>query len=277
MTDPTTRQSPMPPIIDARGIRVAIAGTEILRGVDLRIERGEAVAIMGASGSGKSTLLYALSGMDAITAGTIAVDGADLGALNQAQLGQLRLGTMGFVFQQPQLLANLSLLDNVVLPGFTARRHPRRAVIARARDLMRRAGVEDLADRYLTQASGGQLQRVGICRALINEPAVVFADEPTGALDSAATEGVLRLLHAIHAESTTLVTVTHDAAVAARAQRVLAMRDGAIAAELTLGTVADIDDADALAARRERVTAWLAAEASPEPARSGDPCLPPCG
>lgn len=245
-------------IIRARELRVTIADTDILHGIDLHIDRGEAVAIMGPSGSGKSTLLYALSGMDTPTAGTVAFDGQELTELTQALLGRLRLARMGFVFQQPQLLKNLTLLDNIVLPGFAARIRPRHEVVIRARDLMRRAGVDHLADRDITQASGGQLQRVGICRALINDPTVVFADEPTGALDSAATDDVLRLLHTIHDDGTTLATVTHDPAVAAHAERVLAMRDGHIVGELVLGTVKP-DDSDALAVRREQITAWLMA------------------
>jgi putative ABC transport system ATP-binding protein len=256
------------PIIRARGIGVTIAGTDILHGVDLQVDRGESVAVMGPSGSGKSTLLYAVSGMDTVSVGAVDFDGEELTSLSQARLGRLRLGTMGFVFQQPQLLTDLTLLDNVVLPGFTARMRPRRDVVARARDLMRRAGVGDLADRDVTQASGGQLQRVGICRALINDPTVVFADEPTGALDSNATADVLRLLHSINADGTTLVTVTHDPGVAAHAGRVLAMRDGTVEAELVLGAV-NIDDTDALATRRERVTAWLAMETSSDPSSAG--------
>ncbi len=253
-----TSQPSTPPVVEAHRVRLTIAGTEILRGIDLCIARGESLAIMGPSGSGKSSLLYALSGMEAISAGTVAFEGQQLGGLSQGQLGRLRLERMGFVFQQPQLLKSLSLLDNIVLPGFAARARPRAAVVDRARDLLHRAGVADLEDRDLTEASGGQLQRIGICRALINDPAVVFADEPTGALDSTATTGILRLLHTIHNGGTTLVIVTHDPGVAAHAERVLMMSDGRLAGELALGPVGP-DDADVLATRREQISSWLAA------------------
>lgn len=245
------------PIIDARGVEVRIGGAGILHEIDLLVDRGESVAIMGPSGCGKSTLLYAISGMDTPSAGTIIVDGQDLTAQTPTQLGLLRLARMGFVFQQPQLLRNLTLLDNIVLPGFAARTRSRREVIARARDLMTRAGIGALADRDITEASGGQLQRAGIRRALINEPAVLFADEPTGALDSTATADVLRLLHNIHDGGTTLVTVTHDPVVAAHAERVLAMSDGRIVGELVIGAV-DAADRVTLTERRERVADWLA-------------------
>lgn len=261
--DPTTRRGPL---IRADGVRVTISGTDILHGIDLHVGRGESLAIMGPSGSGKSTLLYTVSGMDTPTAGTVAFDGQELTAMTQAQLGRLRLARMGFVFQHPQLLRNLTLLDNIVLPGFAARARSRREVTGRARDLMELAGVGDLADRDITQASGGQLQRVGICRALINDPAVVLADEPTGALDSTAAEGVLRLLHTVHDRGAALVTVTHDPAVAAHSERVLALRDGRIVGELGLGAVAPDEDG-ALAARRERVAAWLATARTAGPTR----------
>lgn len=244
------------PILAARGVRKSFSGREILHGVDLDVARGEFVAVMGPSGSGKSSLLYAISGMDTPSAGTVEFDGQRLTDLKQAALGDVRLHRMGFVFQQIHLLKNLSLLDNVVLPGFQARTRPRTEVIERARDLMERAGVGDLADRDITQASGGQLQRVGVCRALVNAPAIVFADEPTGALDSVAAAEVLRLLASIHDDGTTLVVVTHDPRVAARAERVIAIVDGQVAGELRLGGV-DPDDGDELAGRHTQVAEWL--------------------
>lgn len=245
-----------PYILSARDLRKNFGRLDVLHGVDLEVDRGEFLAVMGPSGSGKSTLLNAISGLDAPTAGSVEFDGTDLTRLSQAELGDLRLNRMGFVFQQVHLLKNLTLLDNVVLPGFLARADAREAVVARGRELMRRAGVGDLADRDLTEASGGQLQRVGICRALINDPSIVFADEPTGALDSAAADAALRLLTDMCGEGTTLVMVTHDARVAAHAERVLGMVDGLVAGELSFGAV-DPDDTAAVWDRQGRITEWL--------------------
>ena len=159
----------------------------VLDHIDVSINDEEFVAIMGPSGSGKSTLLHALSGLDRPTSGTVSIDDRELTDLSEAELAQLRLVTFGFVFQQPHLLSSLSVLDNVVLPGFLAKQEPRQTIVERGRELMERVGIADLADRAITEASGGQLQRVGICRALINKPKILFGDEPTGALNSATS------------------------------------------------------------------------------------------
>jgi len=225
----------MSKILTARGLRRVLSGRPVLQEVDLDVGTGEFLAIMGPSGSGKSTLLYSLSGMDDTDGGSIDLEGTELTALEQKQLARLRLTRFGFVFQQAHLLANLTLLDNVVLPGRLAGIASRSAVVARARELLERTGVGELAQRDITQASGGQLQRVGICRALINSPQILFADEPTGALDSASARAVMRLLSGIHADGTTLVLVTHDVEVAAHAQRVITMVDGRIVGERRLG------------------------------------------
>lgn len=203
----------------------------VLHGVDLDIGDGEFVAIMGPSGSGKSTLLYCISGMDAVTSGTVHLDGCEITAFTQKDLGALRLARMGFVFQQVHLLRNLTLLDNVVLPGVSAGR-PREEVVARARELLERMGIGELADRQITEASGGQLQRAAIARALVNEPQIVFGDEPTGALNAAAAAEIMDLLAEVNASGRTVVLVTHDAHVAARAGRVVVLRDGRIDGDL---------------------------------------------
>ncbi len=215
----------------------ADAQTMALRGIDVEIDRGDFVAIMGPSGSGKSTLLYCLSGMDPVTQGTVtldeeASDGVEITALRQRDLAELRLTRMGFVFQQVHLLRNLTILDNVVLPGFTARPDEREAVVARARELLDLVGIGELADREITQASGGQLQRAAIARALINSPDLVFGDEPTGALNAAMAEEIMDLLVEVNREGRTVVLVTHDANVASRARRVLVLRDGLIDGDL---------------------------------------------
>jgi putative ABC transport system ATP-binding protein len=215
----------------------ADAQTVALRGIDVEIDRGDFVAIMGPSGSGKSTLLYCLSGMDEVTDGTVTLQSGDsdeveITALSQRDLTALRLTRMGFVFQQVHLLRNLTILDNVVLPGFTATPDDREAVVARARELLNRVGIGELADREITQASGGQLQRAAIARALINSPDLIFGDEPTGALNAAMAEEIMDLLVEVNREGRTVVLVTHDANVASRAKRVLVLRDGVIDGDL---------------------------------------------
>lgn len=223
------------------------AQTKALRGVDLDIDRGDFVAIMGPSGSGKSTLLYCLSGMDDVTDGTVmlhddASSGVEITELRQRDLAALRLTRMGFVFQQVHLLRNLTILDNVVLPGFTASPDEREAVVARARELLHRTGIGELADREITQASGGQLQRAAIARALINSPDLVFGDEPTGALNAATAAEIMDLLTEVNRDGRTVMLVTHDANVAARARRVLVLRDGVIDGDLRRDTSQTDDD-----------------------------------
>ncbi|MDH3249395.1 MAG: ABC transporter ATP-binding protein [Acidimicrobiia bacterium] len=213
------------------------AQTKALRGVDLDIDRGDFVAIMGPSGSGKSTLLYCLSGMDHVTEGTVTLHDSGSGsveitALHQRDLAALRLTRMGFVFQQVHLLRNLTVLDNVVLPGFTATPDDRGSVVTRAQELLNRVGIGELADREITQASGGQLQRAAIARALINSPDLVFGDEPTGALNAATAAEIMDLLTEVNRDGRTVVLVTHDPNVAARARRVVVLRDGVVDGDL---------------------------------------------
>ena len=207
----------------------------VLRDLDVGIEPGQFVAIMGPSGSGKSTLLHCLSGMDRPSAGSVLLGDTEITTMSEKELAALRLTRFGFVFQQAHLMTTLCLLDNIVLPGFLAGLRPRSEVTARGEELMERMGIAELATSGVTEVSGGQLQRAGICRALINDPGIVFADEPTGALNSATALQILDLLGEIHASGTTLVMVTHDAQVAARADRVLVLVDGRIVEDLSLG------------------------------------------
>jgi putative ABC transport system ATP-binding protein len=205
-----------------------------LAGVDVQISKGEFVAVMGPSGSGKSTLLFALSGMDAITSGSVKFGGVELSELGEKKLADTRRTKMGFVFQQPTMLKNLNLLDNLILPAAQARK--KTGVLAeKAKALMARTGIAGLEARDITEVSGGQLQRAGICRALMNEPQILFADEPTGALDSKSAEEIMGLLVEINRDGTAILLVTHDAKVAARASRVLFTKDGNIVSDLPLG------------------------------------------
>ena len=207
----------------------------VLRDLDVGIEPGQFVAIMGPSGSGKSTLLHCLSGMDRPSAGSVLLGDTEITTMSEKELAALRLTRFGFVFQQAHLMTTLCLLDNIVLPGFLAGLRPRPEVTARGEELMKRMGIAELAASSVTEVSGGQLQRAGICRALINDPGIVFADEPTGALNSATALQILDLLGQVHASGTTLVMVTHDAQVAVRADRVLVLVDGRIVEDLSLG------------------------------------------
>ena len=228
---------------------------QVLKNVDLAIEQGEYVSVMGASGSGKSTLLYNISGMDRMTSGSVRFRGQELTMMSEKALAHLRLTGMGFVFQHIHLLKNLSIVDNVLLPGYLARKESRQKINQRARELMERVGVDQLADNDITQASGGQLQRVGICRALINNPDIVFGDEPTGALNSTAADEILALFTSINATGTTIMLVTHDVKVAAQTERVLFMIDGQIVAEKCLGKLSRTG-ADRKT-REEHLSRWL--------------------
>jgi putative ABC transport system ATP-binding protein len=227
----------------------------ILKDVDLQITRGEFVSVMGPSGSGKSTLLYNVSGMDRMTSGSVTFNGQELSALSEQALSEVRLTDMGFVFQHIHLLRNLSIFDNVILPAYLARDRSHTMINQRAVELMEKVGITDLADHDITQASGGQLQRVGICRALINEPDIVFGDEPTGALNSKAAGGIMELLADINRSGTTILLVTHNAKVAARTERVLFMLDGRIVSEKYLGKYAG--NGSARKAREESLSSWL--------------------
>ncbi|MBQ9866699.1 MAG: ABC transporter ATP-binding protein, partial [Lachnospiraceae bacterium] len=207
----------------------------VLQNINLKIEEGEFVSIMGPSGSGKSTLLYTISGMDNMTAGTVVFDGEDISKLNDKQLTRLRLLKMGFIFQQMYMMKKLCIMDNIVLPGYQAKLRSRDEVNNDATSLMRRLGIIEIANREITEVSGGQLQRACMARALINNPKVLFADEPTGALNSKASTEVLNELVKANEAGTTILMVTHSEKVAASSDRIIYLMDGDIQGELKLG------------------------------------------
>lgn len=213
----------------------------VLSDVSLSVAKGEFISVMGPSGSGKSTLLYAVSGMDRATSGTVSFCGIDFSSLSEDGLAQIRLQKMGFIFQQSNLLKNLNLLDNILLSAYLSRRETKAAVRQRGEKLMKQTGISGLADHNITQASGGQLQRAAICRALINQPEILFGDEPTGALNSKTSSEVMDFLTEINQTGTTILLVTHDAKVAARTERVLFMCDGKMVSELRLGKLGGSD------------------------------------
>ena len=207
----------------------------ILKDVSFGVKEGEMVAIMGPSGSGKSTLLYQASGMDWADSGEVWMDGTEICTLSEDDRARLRLSKMGFVFQQMNMLKNLNLLDNILLPACRLGRGKRtgKELERRARMLMGKMGIEALAQRRITQVSGGQLQRACICRSMMNEPKILFADEPTGALNQSAAQEVMAEFTRLNQEGTTILMVTHDSKVAAKCGRILYLLDGCIQGEFS--------------------------------------------
>ena len=216
--------------------------------VDLDIATGETLAVIGPSGCGKSTLLHLLGGLDRASAGEMWLAGQRIDQMSERRLAGLRRDAVGFVFQAFHLMDELTAAENIELPALLAGRSPR-AARRRAIELIEQVGLADRARHLPSQLSGGQRQRVAIARALINEPLVVLADEPTGNLASEATLDVLRLFEQLHSAGQTLVIVTHDSRIAATADRLITMRDGAFVDETrltggTTGQVAALVDLD---------------------------------
>jgi putative ABC transport system ATP-binding protein len=236
---------PTRPVLRASGLcKTFGSGPALVRAVDsvdLDVVPGETVGIMGPSGCGKSTLLYLLGGLERPSAGDIEVAGQPVSGSSERALAHLRRTDVGFVFQGFHLMDELTASENVELPALLAGRSPR-AGRARARELLEQVGLADRAEFLPSALSGGQRQRVAIARALINQPVIVLADEPTGNLDSTATLDVLRLFEALHEAGQTLVIVTHDQRVAATADRLISMRDGAFVDEtrMTGGSRGDL-------------------------------------
>lgn len=227
----------------------------ILRNVTFNINKGEFVSVMGPSGSGKSTLLYSVSGMDKMTAGSVLFDGQEIAELNENQMSELRLNKMGFIFQNIYLLKNLDIMDNIIVSAYMAKKKSRKDINSDAVTLLKRTGIIQLSENDITQASGGELQRAAICRALINNPAILFADEPTGALNSKSAAEIMELLLDINNSGTTIMIVTHDAKVAAKTERVLFMLDGNIKGEYKPGRF-DGNESE-LKSREAALSKWL--------------------
>lgn len=231
----------------------------ILKNVNFTISEGEMVAVMGPSGSGKSTLLYAVSGMDSITAGEVKFCGKNLVAMSNKELADLRLDEMGFIFQQMYMLKNLTVLDNIILPAVQSDKNTetRKETVARGQELMRKLGIIDIADNDINEVSGGQLQRACICRSLMNNPEILFADEPTGALNRSSSDEVMEMLNRINEEGTTIMLVTHDMKVAANCSRILYIEDGNIKGELKLEKDATNSSEGGKKDRERKVNNWL--------------------
>ncbi|MBP5281567.1 MAG: ABC transporter ATP-binding protein [Lachnospiraceae bacterium] len=222
-------------ILETKGLCKDYGTGNILTNVDLKVERGEYVAVMGQSGCGKSTLLYCISGMDQPSSGERFFDGKNLEKATEKQMQELRLQKMGFVFQKTSFLKNLSIIDNIVYPAFQLGKEKRGDIVRRAKELMREMGIDHIAEHDIYKVSGGQLQRAAICRAMINQPEILFGDELTGALNSSSTRDVCGMIDQINRKGTTVLLVTHDAKVAVHADRIVYLEDGRILDELVLG------------------------------------------
>ncbi|MDO4299374.1 MAG: ABC transporter ATP-binding protein [Lachnospiraceae bacterium] len=225
----------------------------ILKDISFAINDGEMVAVMGPSGSGKSTLLYQVSGMDRADSGEVWISGTEICSLSEDDRARLRLEQMGFVFQQMNMLKNLNLTDNIMLPACRLKKGKSsgKEIEHRARMLMRKMEIEELAQRKITEVSGGQLQRACICRSMINQPKILFADEPTGALNQSAAQEVMEEFTRLNREGTTILIVTHDSRVAARCSRILYLLDGRIKGKLSLAGTPEGRG------REEKVNRWL--------------------
>jgi putative ABC transport system ATP-binding protein len=226
------------PVVDLSGVRKTYRSGSIefeaLRGIDMQIEEGEYVAVIGPSGSGKSTLMNLLGCLDIPTEGTYHLGGEDVSAMTEAQLAEVRNRRIGFVFQQFHLLSSLPAWRNVELPLVYAGA-PRAVRRDRAVAALEKVGLGDRVENRPGELSGGQQQRVAVARALVTEPDIILADEPTGNLDSASTQAVLGLLDELHGTGRTIVLITHEHEVAARADRNLVIRDGLITDDTLVG------------------------------------------
>ena len=218
-------------IIDCRKIcrsfPIGDSSVQILKNVDLQVEEGEYVAIMGPSGSGKSTLMNILGCLDTPTSGELFLDGVNVGKCTDDELSDLRLYKLGFVFQNYQLLARQTALENVELP-LTYAKVPRDERRERAFEALKKVGLEDRVNHEPSRLSGGQKQRVAIARAIVNNPKLILADEPTGALDSTSGRQIMDLFHSLNDEGMSILMITHDIDIAAHAKRIAIIRDGVL-------------------------------------------------
>lgn len=225
----------------------------VLTGIDLEIFKEDFTVVMGASGSGKSTLLYALSGMDRATSGEVIYGGRDLVKLSEKELTLLRRKDFGFVFQKMHLVSNMTMFENVVVPAYLDKSVPAQETDKKALELFKAMGIEEIKTHLPSQCSGGEQQRCAIIRAVISKPSVLFADEPTGALNRRSTTEVLDLLTNLNKEGQSVFMVTHDIRAAVRGTRIIYIEDGTISGELTLPPF----EAENAQSREAQVNSWL--------------------
>lgn len=244
-------------VLSAKGLCKSFAHNggqvHILSHVDLDLYEGDFTVIMGASGSGKSTLLYALSGMDRATAGEVIYGGRDIVKLKESELAKLRYTDFGFIFQQMHLVSNLTLFENVAVSGYLNKSKSAAEIRKRAGELLEQMSVSHIKDHLPTQVSGGEQQRCAVARAVINSPRVLFADEPTGALNRKNTTDVLDLLTELNNGGQSVLMVTHDMRAALRANRILYIGDGKIIGEFSLPPYCPGEEKS----RETQVNAWL--------------------
>ena len=204
-------------------------------GITFSIEKGEFAVVVGPSGAGKTTVLNILGGMDTCDGGTVVVDGEDISKLDEDGLADVRLHKFGYVFQQPRLLKTLTVEENIMLASSVLNREGKEKLKQKCKKLMEKVGIADLAGRDISTLSGGQAQRVSICRSIMNDPKIIFADEPTGALNSKTSDEVMDLFVGMNKEGSTIMLVTHDSKVAAKARQVWFLLDGHISKKVILG------------------------------------------
>ena len=244
-------------ILSVKGLSKSFAHNggqvHVLTNINIDLYEGDFTVIMGASGSGKSTLLYSLSGMDRATAGSVIYNGEDIVTMKEKRLSKLRYTDFGFIFQQMHLVGNLNLFENIVVPGYLNKTNSPAKVRERADELLEQMGINHIKTHLPSQVSGGEQQRCAIARAVINNPKILFADEPTGALNRKNTKEVLNLLTELNNSGQTILMVTHDMKAALRASRILYIADGNIIGELSLPPY----DPETKKSREIQVNAWL--------------------
>lgn len=245
-------------ILSAKGLCKSFAHNggqiHILQHIDLSLYQGDFTVIMGASGSGKSTLLYSLSGMDRATSGEVIYNGSDLVTMKEKKLAQLRCSDFGFIFQQMHLVSNLTMFENIVVSGYLNKSNSSSKVKSNADKLLEKMNIAHIKTHLPSQVSGGEQQRCAIARAVINNPKLLFADEPTGALNRKNTTEVLNLLTDLNKAGQSILMVTHDMKAALRATRIIYLEDGNIIGEITLPPYNPAEEQS----RETQVNAWLA-------------------
>ncbi|MDE6844311.1 MAG: ATP-binding cassette domain-containing protein [Lachnospiraceae bacterium] len=241
-----------PPIISGENIVKTFGDTKVLNEINIEIYDGDFTVIMGTSGSGKSTLLYCLSGMEQATGGTIHCGDQAVTGASEKELTKLRANKFGFVFQKTHLVSNLTLYENIVMAGLIGSGLSEKDIRERARRLAAQMNLQDAVDRLPSQVSGGEAQRAAVARAVMGNPAILFADEPTGALNKANTKEVLNLFTSLHEKGQTILLVTHDKEAALRGNRILYIEDGRVISELVLSEYGKDDDI-----REKKLGAWL--------------------
>lgn len=237
-------------LLNGKGLCKTFGSTAVLDNIDIDIYAGDFTVIMGPSGAGKSTLLYCLSGMDSLTSGEVLFKVQNITDLSEKQMAKLRANEFGFVFQQTHLVSNLTLFENVAVAGYAGKSDD---VNTRADILLEQMNVGDAKNRLPNQVSGGEAQRAAIARAMINQPSILFADEPTGALNKSNSQDVMNLLAQLNAQGQSILMVTHDTRAALRGNRLLYLEDGKIIDELSMPPYHPGSDQ----AREQQINAWL--------------------